>query len=390
MKKYNRIMLGRGSKFASMCREEGYIGANFEIFQDLTGHLPDNWRDFNAEFIPIYMKNLPGKSKTAAGLACSFLWTIAKGLKVGDIVLSPTGSGSYYVGKISSDYYYAPGTELPHRRKVDWMDVEIARKSMTQKLKNASGAIGTCCDISNYADEIEALIAGKPFVVIPKEVVTVKEKNFTERSLHKLFCNYLRTRDIYAKTIFHEKSTKSDQAQKWVHPDIVGAQFEEFKSEETLSLLKATEPKESVHIYSFELKRKIESDLQLKQYFFQALSNSSWANYGYLVAFEIADDLEEEMARLNNAFGIGIIHMQPTESKVLFQARMNRLDYTTIEKLNNINTDFNTFINKLSKVLMASKDYTTDALLSFQKICDPIFSTDEEIEAYCKDNDIPF
>ena len=82
MKKYNRIMLGRGSKFASMCREEGYIGANFEIFQDLTGHLPENWRDFNAEFIPIYMKNVPGKSKTAAGLACGFLWTIAKGLKI--------------------------------------------------------------------------------------------------------------------------------------------------------------------------------------------------------------------------------------------------------------------------------------------------------------------
>ena len=77
-----------------------------------------------------------------------------------------------------------------------------------------------------------------------------------------------------------------------------------------MSLLKATEPKESIHIYSYELKRKIESDYQLKQYYFQALSNSSWANYGYLVAFEINEDLDEEMARLNNAFGIGIIQMQ--------------------------------------------------------------------------------
>lgn len=110
MKKYNRIMLGRGSKFASMCREEGYIGANFEIYQDLTGHLPENWRDFNAEFIPVYMENVPGKSKTSAGLACGFLWTIAKGLRMGDVVLSPTGNGSYYVGTISSNYYYVPGT----------------------------------------------------------------------------------------------------------------------------------------------------------------------------------------------------------------------------------------------------------------------------------------
>jgi len=378
--------------YASMCREEGYIGTNFEINQDLTDHLPENWRDFNAEFIPVYMENVPGKSKTSAGLACGFLWTVAKGLKIGDVVLSPTGKGTYYVGTISSDYFYAPGTELPHRRKVEWMDALIPRKSMSQKLKNATGAIGTCCDISKYADEIEALIKGAPFVETEKEEVVIKEKNYKERSLHKLFCNYLRSRDIYAKTIFHEKaaSSKIDHAQKWVHPDIVGVQFEEFKSDETLSLLKATEPKESVHIYSFELKRKIDSDYQLKQYFFQALSNSSWANYGYLVAFEIADDLEEEMARLNNAFGIGIILMQPTDSRILFPARMNRLDYTTIEKLNIINPDFNLFIKMLSKVLLASKNYTADAKQSFEKICDTIFSTDEEIETYCKENNIPF
>lgn len=36
MKQYNRIMLGRGGKFAKQCREEGYIGANFDIYQDLS------------------------------------------------------------------------------------------------------------------------------------------------------------------------------------------------------------------------------------------------------------------------------------------------------------------------------------------------------------------
>ena len=163
-------------------------------------------------------------------------------------------------------------------------------------------------------------------------------KSFEERSLHKLFCTYLRNRNIYAKTIFHEKSsTKVDNAQKWVHPDIVGVQFEEFKKDETLSLLKATEPKETVHIYSYELKRKIESDSQLKQCYFQALSNSSWANFGYLVAFEIADGLEEEMERLNNAFGIGIILMQANDSQIICQAKEKKLDFSTIEKLNILN-----------------------------------------------------
>lgn len=386
-------MLGKGSMFAKMCREEGYIGAEFDIFVDLSDSLFENWRDFNAKFIPMWMENVPGKSKTSAGLACGFLWTIVKGLKIGDTIISPSGEGYYYVGTITSDYYYVPNTELPHRRKVNWTDKVIFRKDMSKELQHSSGSIGTCCDITSYAAEIEALISGASYSNPSEPVQKPSEqpKSFDERSLHKLFCSFLRTRNIYAKTIYHEKSsTKVDSAQKWVHPDIVGVQFEEFKNDATLSLLKAAEPKESVHIYSYELKRKIDSDYTLKQCYFQALSNSSWANFGYLVAFEINEDLDEEMERLNNAFGIGIILMQANDSKILYQAREKALDYNTIEKLNNLNPDFCSFITKLSKVMNASKDYTADARNSFEKICDKIFESDEEQEAYCKEHNIPF
>ena len=138
------------------------------------------------------------------------------------------------------------------------------------------------------------------------------------------------------------------------------------------------------------MKKKIESDYQLKQYYFQALSNSSWANYGYLVAFEINENLMDEMARLNNAFGIGIIQMQATDSKILFPAKKKQLDYVTIEKLNSINKDFNIFISKLSKVINASKEYTADAKSSVEQICDAVFMSDEELEAYCAQYNIPF
>ena len=393
MKKYNRVMLGKGSMFAKMCREEGYIGAEFDIFVDLTDSLFENWRDFNEKFIPVWMENVPGKSKTAAGLACGFLWTIVKGLKIGDTVLCPSGEGYYYVGTIISDYYFVPNTELPHRRKVDWSEKVIPRKSMSKELQHSSGSIGTCCDITSYAAEIEALIAGSGYEAPAAQIqnTPAPQKSFDERSLHKLFCSYLRTRNIYAKTIYHEKSSsRVDSAQKWVHPDIVGVQFEEFKNDATLSLLKAAEPKESVHIYSYEMKRKIDSDYTLKQCYFQALSNSSWANFGYLVAFEINEDLDEEMERLNNAFGIGIILMQANDSKILYPAREKALDYNTIEKLNNLNPDFCSFITKLSKVMNASKDYTADARNSFEKICDKIFESDEEQENYCKEHNIPF
>lgn len=385
-------MLGRAGRFAKMCREEGYIGANFDIKKDLSSSLPENWRKFNEETIPLWLESNPGKSKTAAGVACGFLWTIAKGLQIGDVVLCPSGEGTYYVGTIAGDYYYVPNTDLPHRRKVEWKDKVISRKSMSQKLQNSTGSIGTCCDITRYEEEIESLIIGSVSVVTnEKKQEPEPIKSFDERSLHKLFCSYLRTRSIYAKTIFHEKSSsRVDTAQKWVHPDIVGVQFEEFKNDATLSLLKATEPKETVHLYSYELKKKIESDYQLKQYYFQALSNSNWANFGYLVAFEISDGLDEEMERLNNAYGIGIIQMQDGNWTILYPAREKALDYNTIEKLNNLNRDFCTFIDKISKVLNAPEKYIKEAKDSFESTCDKIFESDDEQERYCKEHNIPF
>lgn len=393
MKNYNRVMLGSGGMYAKQCYTEGYIGVDFDIKEDLSDSLFENWRDFNAKYVPIWKDAVPGKSQVAAGLACGFLWTVVKGLKIGDVVLSPTGEGSYYVGTITGDYYYVPGSELPHRRRVVWSDKVILRKAMSEQLRNSTGSIGTCCNITKYAAEIENLIDKSRVSVVEEEPAkpTSVHKGYDERSLHKLFCSFLRSQKIYAKTIFHEKSSaKTDHTQKWVHPDIIAAQFAEFSSDATVSLMKATEPKEMVEIYSYEMKKSIESDSQLKQYYFQAVSNSSWANYGYLVAFEIEETLYDEIERLNNAFGIGVILMQAHESRILFPARKCRLDYNTIEKLNRLNEDFCSFIEKLSKVMNATKDYTTDAKLSFEKICDKVFESDDELESYCQDKNIPY
>lgn len=159
MKRYNRVMLGRGGQFADECLKEGYIGVDFDIPMDLTEHLPEDWREFNREFIPVLLEYVPSKSKVSAGLACGMLHTLCKGLKTGDTVLCPNGKGVYYVGEITGDYYYAPGTTLPHRRPVQWSDRIILRGDMSQKLQNSTGSTGTCCEVTAYAEEIEALLA---------------------------------------------------------------------------------------------------------------------------------------------------------------------------------------------------------------------------------------
>lgn len=161
MKNYLRVMLGKGSMYAQKCVEEGFIGTDYGIRQDLTGKLPDEWRLFNKEFIPIYLQNNPGKSKVAAGMACGMTWTVAKGLQKGDIVLSPDGEGHYHVGEVVSDYYFQDGDILPNRRRVHWFEQTINRADMSDGLRNSAGAIGATSSLNPHAEEIERLLGGQ-------------------------------------------------------------------------------------------------------------------------------------------------------------------------------------------------------------------------------------
>jgi restriction system protein len=176
MKNYVRVMLGKKSIHAPECFAGGYIGGDFGIAQDLTGRLPDEWRPFNKEFIPVFLAAHPEKTKVAAGLSCGFLWTICKGLKKGDWVLCPDGEGSYRVGEIISDYDYVPGGNLPHRRKVQWLEPSIQRSDMSQGLRNSTGAIGTVSTVSQYAEEIDKLMSGSSLAPATEDGSTVEDQ----------------------------------------------------------------------------------------------------------------------------------------------------------------------------------------------------------------------
>ena len=385
-------MLGEHSMYLSNCLEHNYIGANFLKDVDLTGTSFNQEEAWCQQMVSRYIELHPDKSIQTARISIGFLWTICFGLKIGDVVLASNGNGGYRVCEIIGNYYYQSNEELPHRRAVVWKDIVIPRKSMSQRLQNSTGSIGTCCNITKYAEELESLING---TILPVGLQQAQSANrveqYKERSLHKLLANYLIKRNILSKTIFHESSNRADQAQKWVHPDMVGVEFNEFQEPTTRSLLKATEAKEYMDLYSYELKRTIDNDHQLKEYFFQALSNSSWANYGYLVAFEINEDIMEEMERLNRAFGIGVIKLSPyqDETAILFPARKNELDYYTIDKLCRINPDFKDFITKTTKVITAQMDVLEDVKGGLQSYCDKGFASDDEVISYCHENHIP-
>jgi restriction system protein len=160
MKSYYRIMLGLKSSFADEAYKGNFVAAGFIKDWDLTQDLSDSRRDFNKKVIPIWLQQNPGKAKVSAGLACGMLWTVAKGVQVGDVVLCPDGKGNYYVGEVIGPYEYLKGQPLPHRRPVRWFAKTLTREDMSESLKHSAGSIGTVSDISKYADELEKLLSG--------------------------------------------------------------------------------------------------------------------------------------------------------------------------------------------------------------------------------------
>ncbi len=219
-----------------------------------------------------------------------------------------------------------------------------------------------------------------------------KDKTYYERDLHLLFSTYLKSKEIYCKTILHEQSNGSEEHQKWIHPDIIGIDFLNLKTEETEKFIKTLNTLDTFKLTSYELKKEIKSDSELKKCYFQAVSNSSWANYGYLVAFEVNSNLLTEIERLNQSFGIGIIELKanPYESKILFPSRYKDLDFKTIDKLCKINDTFKEFIVYVEEIITNKGRNYKRVKKEFQlDFCDNFFKNDTEITAYCKSKHIP-
>jgi len=218
-----------------------------------------------------------------------------------------------------------------------------------------------------------------------------KQKKYEERDLHILLSSYLKSKYIYSKTIYHEQSNRNDENQKWTHPDIVGIKFLKLQTNSGQLFLKSINKLDTFKISSYEIKKEIKNDYELKKFYFQAVSNSSWANFGYLVAFEINENLYEEIERLNQSFGIGVILLKsnPFESKVLYQPTLKELEFKTIDKLCKINSDFSIFIESIEKFINAGEKYTDAIEKEIQQNCDKYFENDIDFENYCREKNIP-
>jgi hypothetical protein len=201
---------------------------------------------------------------------------------------------------------------------------------------------------------------------IEKEIVEIEKENehYNEKDLHVLLTYFLKASphfECVAKTINEKVSHRGKKGEnEWLHPDMVGVHFSfDDYNEQTKKLINRFNIVKC-DLFSFEIKKKVTFST-LRQYYFQAVSNSSWANEGYLVALDYGDDsdLMEEMQRLANSFGIGFIKLNPDyveESEILVQAdHKDELDWDTINKLAEKNKDFAQLIDFITEDLQVGK-----------------------------------
>lgn len=181
-----------------------------------------------------------------------------------------------------------------------------------------------------------------------------KKYDYHERDLHSFVAYFgFYKLDAYLKTIQHLNSERRGYGE-WIHPDIVGCYvpFNDWKIE--VSDLSKEIGNISVKFFSFELKLYLDNS-NLRESFFQAVSNSSWANEGYLAASNIWDDVDfrDELKRLSTSFGIGVIEINtqdPDSTKILFPAKYKEyLDWAMINKLATKNSDFQEFLIRVKK-----------------------------------------
>lgn len=217
-----------------------------------------------------------------------------------------------------------------------------------------------------------------------------KQKNsFHERVLHPLLVKFL-DKDpnfkLLCKTIRHEECKKGKGGEcMWNYPDIVGVYFPYNKYKgETLKFLHHT-GQEKHKLFSFELKKEL-SFSNLKESYFQAVSNSTWANEGYLVVKNIKEDVLDELRRLNQSFGIGVIKLESeiSNSKILLPAKEREIDIPTLNMLvKQSSKDFKPFIEKINKQIEKGLDTAVDMENFFDEVLD-----DEAMQKYIKDKGI--
>lgn len=193
------------------------------------------------------------------------------------------------------------------------------------------------------------------------EKIKEEDELYAEKELYPLFMRYLKSVNIYSKRIEEKRSknNKGSGGNKWLHPDIVGIRIKDEGFDIDVRNCLDNFNYNKVEMLSYEIKKVIKRS-DVREYFFQSVSNSSWSNNGYLVATEIAGDLTfEELSILSSLHGIGFILLnikEPEKSEIKLPAAYKQnVDWRTINRIVKENPDFKDYIVNIKEYFQTNR-----------------------------------
>ena len=181
---------------------------------------------------------------------------------------------------------------------------------------------------------------------VESDLAPLGSGSFKEHDLYPALSDYLANEHgLLSKRIDERKSSnrRGRKGNHWLHPDLIGFEVLSEQWSQTVQSLVQARSDPSSRLWSFEVKKLVNRS-NVREVFFQALSNSAWANFAYLVAAEISGKgTLDELRMLSSQHGVGVILLsleEIGESSIVIQAvHRPEVDWTAASRLAEENPD---------------------------------------------------
>lgn len=199
----------------------------------------------------------------------------------------------------------------------------------------------------------------------PAPIPCAQTTSFSEHSLYPLLMQCLSAKEgLLCRRIDEKRSgdNKDPGANRWLYPDIVALESLDKEWDAVVQNCLRHSEGRLTRLWSFEVKCRLNRG-NVREYFFQVVSNSSWGNFGYLITTEINEDkqngVERELRMLCALHGIGVILLNtddPQNSQTLIPAReRSSIDWQSVNRLVEENKDFKDFIDLVAEYHQTGK-----------------------------------
>ncbi len=208
--------------------------------------------------------------------------------------------------------------------------------------------------IKTDAEEVSAAEGASDLVEIEKLEDFPTSPKLLEHDLYPMLIKFVDS-EVNADAMRINESTASNKkgpgVNRWLYPDVVAIEALTVGMNKEVAEAVRHSGDRRARLWSFEVKRLLNRS-NVREAYFQTVSNSSWASFGYLVAAEIEGaDTIKEIQMLYSVHGIGLIEIDmdsPTESIIRIPARERiSIEWSMCSRLADENKDYALFIKKV-------------------------------------------